>query len=954
MTQPAPSLLDRIETRIGQTIREKYRLEKVLGVGGMAAVYLATHRNGSRAALKILHPELAIHDVHRERFIREAYVANSIDHPGAVRVIDDDIADDNCPFLVMELLEGETLEGRRRRLGRLEPREVLRFAHALCDTLAAAHDHGVVHRDIKPENIFLTNLGSLKVLDFGIARVFHESGALGTRTGAMMGTPAFMPPEQALGRRAEIDPRTDIWAVGATVFTLLSGQFVHQAESPEEMMVRAATEPAVPLAEVLPEIPLPIAAIVDHALAFRRDERFVSAHVMRDAISLAYEEVFGEALEAMPMPCGPASVPRNSTRPVHSSDVATKVVGDLMISASAPTVVDGGGFEKHKPKAEAEVPTVVDVAGVQPTLAEMLQAGRSLAPPENATSVLDSPAVLDPPVRTHRSGELVPLSTRGRRRRLIVSTLALCAALVSIVAGVRHVTGGPVEKSTQILSCTQASDCQSNERCDDRGLCIANLGCVSNAECVAESGGKPAICRHDSGKCVALETPRCRVLAEKTDVENDDTIWLGAMYPEHDKSTPYGREAMLTVDLARRDFANMTGGLPPLKPGGRSRPIAVVACDDTDDYESVARHLIDDVGVSAIQGFGRSKEVLDLASRYFIPKGILALASNTATMISSIPHESWQPRLVFRVTSHAEMSSQPLAAVIRDIIEVDLRRKAGLLEPDQPLKIAIARSENVSGTSHTDAFVDALAKRRAAGMANNDEIRPFIFRDSSKNNPAIEDTKKIEDLIAFAPHIIVDGGAKSKIYALIEKTWPARLRHRLRYVVSYSAGSEPMRALVLMHPTVPTRLFLTNILSSAATRKFAVQCNGFYHENRTDEEVNAAPYDAFYIFAYAAMALGKSPLTGTNLALAIKRLLPPGEPVDVGPSGILPVFKILASGGNIDLNGAQTTIDFDLETGNASCDFQFNCFDRKTQRSVSGGVHFRARTGELEGTWNCP
>lgn len=118
VTRSTISLADRAESRIGTTIREKYRIESVLGVGGMATVYLATHRNGSRAALKILHPELAVHDVHRDRFIREAYVANSIEHDGAVRVVDDDVAEDNYPYLVMELLEGETLEARRRRLGR--------------------------------------------------------------------------------------------------------------------------------------------------------------------------------------------------------------------------------------------------------------------------------------------------------------------------------------------------------------------------------------------------------------------------------------------------------------------------------------------------------------------------------------------------------------------------------------------------------------------------------------------------------------------------------------------------------------------------------------------------------------------------------------------------------------------------------------------------------------------
>lgn len=952
MTLPGPSLLDRIETRIGQTIREKYRLERVLGVGGMAAVYLAVHRNGSRAALKILHPELAVYDVHRERFIREAYVANSIDHPGAVRVIDDDIAEDNCPFLVMELLEGETLEARRRRLGRLEPREVLRFAHAVCDTLAAAHDHRVVHRDIKPENIFLTNHGSIKVLDFGIARVFHESGALGTRTGAMMGTPAFMPPEQALGRRADIDARTDLWAVGATMFTLLSGQFVHTAESPEEMMVLAATRPATPLVEVLPEVPLSIAMVVDHALAFARDERFGSAHVMRDAIELAHQDAFDEAFEMMPIPSGPFSV-TSSLRPYErsqSADLATLPAGDSARADALTTVVDSLGVDPRKDDA----PTVVEVGGVQPTVAKIHKATQKEEPPATI-ELQDSTSVHRDPARPCRAGEFVPFSNRSRRKRFVAVAIAFIAAAVSVLIGVRHGTGEAVDANAQSRSCAQGTECPFGERCDERGQCITNVGCVSNASCLVESQGKPAICRRDSGKCVALETAQCHVLAEKTDFENDETIWLGAMYPERDKSSAYGREAMLTVDLARRDFSSLTGGLPPLKPGGRPRPIAVVACDDTDDYERAAQHLIDVVGVPAIQGFGRSKEVLDLASRHFIPKGIFALASNTASMLSSIHHAPGQPRLVYRVTSHAGVSVPPRVAVVRDIIEPGLRRKGGLLAPGEKLKIAMLRSENVSGTSHTDALVDALAKRPSATGLTNDVIRPFVFKDSMTSDLGANEEKIIDDVIAFAPHVVIDGGAPEEACALIEKNWPARESHRPWYVVSHGLNSEPMRELALMHPTVPKRLFSANIYSSSpAVRKFVVHYNGFYHENQSIEDLNAAPYDAFYVFAYAAMSLGQTPLTGTNLAHAVKRLLPPGDPVDVGPSGILHAFKLLAAGGNIDLSGAQTSLDFDLESGDTSCDFEVNCFDRKTRNSISGGLIFRAHTGKLEGKWQCP
>jgi serine/threonine-protein kinase len=206
----------------------------------MASVYEAVHRNGNRVAIKMLHPHLSINADLRSRFLREGYAANRVNHQGAVRVLDDDMTEDGSVFLVMELLKGETLDARWETRGsRLAHREVCEHAHQLLDVLAAAHGQGVVHRDIKPENLFLTTDGVLKVLDFGIARLRDASGAEGaTQTGRMIGTPAFMPPEQALGRSRQIDGQTDLWAVGATMFTLVSGgelracsqKFPHQSQ----------------------------------------------------------------------------------------------------------------------------------------------------------------------------------------------------------------------------------------------------------------------------------------------------------------------------------------------------------------------------------------------------------------------------------------------------------------------------------------------------------------------------------------------------------------------------------------------------------------------------------------------------------------------------------------------------------------------------------------------------
>ena len=173
MTDPFDVTLHRANARLGMVLREKWRLQALLGVGGMAAVYAATHaNNGKRVALKVLHAELASNPEVKSRFLREGYVANKVEHPGSVQVLDDDTAEDGSPFLVMELLEGVTLEEHRERApgGVLSSAEVVIIGERILDVIAVAHEKGIVHRDIKPDNIFLTSNGVVKLLDFGIAR----------------------------------------------------------------------------------------------------------------------------------------------------------------------------------------------------------------------------------------------------------------------------------------------------------------------------------------------------------------------------------------------------------------------------------------------------------------------------------------------------------------------------------------------------------------------------------------------------------------------------------------------------------------------------------------------------------------------------------------------------------------------------------------------------------------
>jgi len=285
--------------RVGRTLREKWHLDALIDVGGMGAVYAATHRNGMRGAVKMLHRHRSSDADIAARFRREGYIANKVEHPAVVSVLDDDLDDDGSVFLVMELLEGSTLRERAEaRGGRLPPDEVLLAIEQLLDVLAAAHDIGIVHRDVKPDNVMVTTDGEVKILDFGIAHlseIRHEEHS-STVAGLPLGSPSFMSPEQARGRWDLVDVQSDVWSVGATMFTLLCGHDVHTADTVPELLAAIFSGPARSLAAMMPGAHPELVDLVDRALQLRLADRWQDARTMQAATRRAYESIYGALL----------------------------------------------------------------------------------------------------------------------------------------------------------------------------------------------------------------------------------------------------------------------------------------------------------------------------------------------------------------------------------------------------------------------------------------------------------------------------------------------------------------------------------------------------------------------------------------------------------------------------------------------------------------------------------
>ena len=286
---------------VGFVVADRYRIAGVIGQGGMACVYAARDvGTGETVALKVLLPELVAVPESASRFRREASMGILLDHPHLVKVFDVGAFEGGGLFLAMEVLHGLSL-GDLIDAGPLAPRRVLVLTRQVLDALAYAHGCGIVHRDLKPDNIMIVNAGApgreyevVKVCDLGLIKLVGEAAeALGaeklTRTGIVFGTPAYMAPEQALGRA--VDGRTDLYSLGVILFEALSGRRLFPGSDPMNVMRRQISEAPPTLASVAgprPELTPAVEELVARALRKRPEERFADAAAMTAALDAAF------------------------------------------------------------------------------------------------------------------------------------------------------------------------------------------------------------------------------------------------------------------------------------------------------------------------------------------------------------------------------------------------------------------------------------------------------------------------------------------------------------------------------------------------------------------------------------------------------------------------------------------------------------------------------------------
>jgi serine/threonine-protein kinase len=342
MGAPSPSPDDSGVVAIGSMLDGRYRVDAVLGVGGMGRVYRAEHTGiGRKVAIKVLHARLGGSKEAAQRFQREALASGRLDHPNIVGVSDFGVLEDGSLYLVMEALEGEALGKRLEREKRIPWLEALSIIRAVLAGLRHAHDKGVVHRDIKPDNIFLARKDGeqiIKILDFGIAKLYagDADDPATTRAGLTVGTPAYLSPEQAVG--GAITPASDLYSTSVVLYEMLAGRAPFTDEDPLAMLTAHVSKDPPPFAEVAPDLDMPpgIEAVIQHGLAKVSAERISSA--------LEYAQRLEDVMRAAGIDPMLTAMPRASGQlpiPTGPYAVATPAPGFMMTPASAYGAMPG-------------------------------------------------------------------------------------------------------------------------------------------------------------------------------------------------------------------------------------------------------------------------------------------------------------------------------------------------------------------------------------------------------------------------------------------------------------------------------------------------------------------------------------------------------------------------------------------------------------------------------------
>ncbi len=408
------SPLVEVDSLLGMVLDGRYRLDSLIGVGGMGDVYRATHIHiDAEFAVKLLKPELVANQTAIKRFRLEAKAAGRIHHPNAVRVTDFGVTSERIVYLVMELVQGESLRTLMRQEVQMDYLRTVNLVLQVCGAVDAAHRSGVIHRDLKPDNILIeivNDVERVKVLDFGIAKLKEtKTDAFLTQAGTIIGTPQYMSPEQCQGKH--LNPSSDIYSIGIILYEMLTGEVPFDADSTLQIVFDQLHAPPRPIRELCPRVPVALAQVVMRTLEKEPDQRQSSAiqlsDELRDAIEAGGE---GDSLSIT----NPLAI-----RPLRSSGARTpiKEVPSLEEEGNAPSSL----AEKQLHSLARERSRQNDEADLIPTQVGL---GWS-ASPDDKSPIAQKPV--------HLERETIGSTPAGKGRMPLI---ALAAIVLITLAGI--------------------------------------------------------------------------------------------------------------------------------------------------------------------------------------------------------------------------------------------------------------------------------------------------------------------------------------------------------------------------------------------------------------------------------------------------------------------------------------------------------------------------------------
>jgi serine/threonine-protein kinase len=438
----------------GMVLDGKLKLVRKLGEGGMGAVFEATNeRTGRRVAVKVMRPELAANSEAVGRFIQEAHACGRVKHANVVDIYDAGV-DDGMPYLVMEFLEGESLADRLRRKPALPIADAVFVTEQALEGLAAAHEVGIVHRDLKPDNVFLARRPKgggwvVKLVDFGISKM--TTGALGLARTSLehpLGTPLYMSPEQAQSL-ADVDARTDLYSLGVTLFEALTGVTPFERDTYNAVILAIMMAPLPSARERRPDVPPPLDAVLQRAMARDRGQRFQTASEfaegLREAVApkvpptrLSHPLVDPFAATAVPPVAATLWAPPPAT-PVAPTATRAKVTWVFAAVLCVAAAVGLGARATSTRRRDGDTPPEVrpPVTILRPTPA--------IAPPAVAPSTAVIVVPREPDAGARAAVPAAPVRRRVTRAREVEAPAVVVPRLIGTPVGPRPASGGADE-----------------------------------------------------------------------------------------------------------------------------------------------------------------------------------------------------------------------------------------------------------------------------------------------------------------------------------------------------------------------------------------------------------------------------------------------------------------------------------------------------------------------------